>query len=133
MKKNTEKLLRDLAERLGTTTEKLYGVLVKQAKVEVVNSIISIIMHVGAIILCYQLIGIYHLSEGKIVTTGYSAETIYPMSHYLCVIFWILNGGVWLICFFGILDNIRSIVNNLINPEYGAVEQILNSMTEYVE
>lgn len=129
MDNNTEALLRELADKFGTTTEKLYGVLVKQAKVEIIQSIIGAIACIVLIFIGIHFLGLVHYSEGKVIKTEYSVDTIYPSTNILFIIAWIANGILWIISVFVIVENVNSIVSNFMNPEYQALEKILDSVS----
>lgn len=124
MDEKTEKILRDLASKLGTTTEKLYSVLVAQAKVELVGKYISLIIWVIWIIILFYF--------NKAITWDSTNETIFLNTAVPFVLVWIgnivsvlstvLNAGV----------TISTIVGLHKNPEYFAINKIIETLTPIV-
>ena len=115
MEKDTQKLLEKLAEKLGTTTEYLWEILVKQAYV----SSLTLLFQMCLIpILAYLLYRVYkkNIDEyGDIEDLGVS---IVLAAGFVFTIF------LTLIAFF----EISNMVNGFVNPEYWALDKILETL-----
>lgn len=122
MNEQTTKLIEQLAQKLGTTTEYLWSVLLKQAPIEATVTLFQT--------LCVMLFGLalwkIHKrllkkeSEDKYSETGYEKyeeSAIGPM-----IIATIVFAILFIICFCCVGD----IVNGYFNPEYWALERILH-------
>lgn len=118
------KLIEQLAQKLGTTTEYLWGILVQQA---FINSVITLFQFLLIGLFGYAILKThkYLLSErrhGKYIRTGYShygdpAEITMIIMSVLFVILAVAG-------FFELPD----LVNGFLNPEYWALNKILNTV-----
>jgi len=122
MNDKTIQLLTTLAEKLGTTTEYLWGVLLKQAPISgVINGGILLALAVSAVV---AAIFVY----GKTNPPPKTKENPYPQPEWdgdpflvwLAVALWVVLVVVL------ITANLALVVAALINPEYWALKQILN-------
>lgn len=109
-------LLEKLSEKLGTTTEYLWIVLIKQAHIQVIYYCIEFAI-MGLSLFIFYKIGKYWLKNWNDLEDKYEFAM-----------------GVGLICI-GILSfiflvafmiDLNSLVSALFNPEYWALKQILN-------
>lgn len=118
MNETTEKLIRELADKLGTTTEHLWGVLVRQAAIEAYSSIaILVILGVMAGV-CF---GVAALTWKNLIKAPNDES-------YIPLIF-ISVGVVTLVGFaMSLLANFSTILSCLFNPEYWALQQILKAL-----
>lgn len=121
---NLTLLLKELAEKLGTTTEYLWGVLVRQA---LINGIIGLI-HIAIIILAG--IGLWKLHKKFMSDIPDSSCSYYdeyegdlkiPMSIAVLVFFLLVLGSFL---------SLPEIASCFFNPEYWALEQVLESVKQ---
>lgn len=130
MEKQLETVLSELALKFGTTTKHLYSVLIKQAKIEVFKSVITICILIALVFIGLHYIDLVHYNTGKIVETEYSVDTIYPDSNILFIICWIVNAILWIISITMISTETMSIIENISNPEYFAINTILSLISK---
>lgn len=112
----TKLLLEELAKKLGTTVEYLWGVLLKQAKVEAIQWTIILL-----IFIIYSLLCIKYLLWGLRDWDSFSSS---EEEHYFTV--WFILGVIWCVFFVIILANVTNLVNAIFNPEYWALKEILS-------
>lgn len=126
MNEQTVQLLRDLAAKLGTTSEYLWQVLVKQAPISAIIDILLILLVGVAIYLWYRLHRNLMVSK-EWPDTGYKG-TGYSRYEEGAMIPMALS-GMALLVFLGIsLACVPSIISGLLNPEYWALQQILHTI-----
>lgn len=107
-------LLSKLAEKFGTTSEYLWGVLVRQAYIDGIQIIICFSLT------CIGLGVLYGLHRKFSRTDKYGDDTIvFPM-----VLASIILSFLFMASFVGIIMSIT----NFINPEYWALKQVLNAI-----
>lgn len=111
--------LQELVSKLGTTTEYLWGILLKQATVQIYMDIFVITLTVITIIL-YSIF-IYIAMKKKWYDYNSKFNTI-----TLLVTF--LGGTIILIMFIASLFCTMELITLYVNPEYWAFEQILDIM-----
>lgn len=110
MNELTYQLLQELAERLGTTTEYLWQALVNQAPISSLTNIaiyIMLIALIGLIARCSKGLTFDEVDDPKVMV-------------------FLIFGLIWLILgtiFF--MVSIHDTVTGLFNPEYWALQQIL--------
>lgn len=125
MNKETQQLLEKLAEKLGTTVSYLWQVLIKQAQVDAFTTLFQ-----------FALIGLfgwllYRLHKkflfvdendrySRNIYSRYEELVAIPMVVGMCI-FIVLT----LFAFIGIPD----LINGFFNPEYWALQRILNATT----
>lgn len=120
MNEQTTKLLEQLANKLGTTSEYLWSILIRQAPI---NSTITLVQFV--VLALYGFI-LYRLH------VKFSREDENERSIYYNVepIMWLMCIG--LIIFIGLciaaFIEIPDLLNGYFNPEYWALNRILNSI-----
>ncbi len=122
MNEQTTKLIEQLAQKMGTTTEYLWSVLLKQAPIDATITLFQTIcvMLFGCILWKIHKRLLKKDSEDKYSETGYEKHeegVIIPML-VAVIIFLIL----FIACFFCFSD----IINGYFNPEYWALRRILN-------
>ncbi len=117
MNEQTEKMIRELAEKLGTTTEHLWGVLLAQAPVAGVWSAMAAMGYViGAVlvtIIAYKVVR--HLWEVE------REEVLAWFTGVVCLIWFV-------ICCIGFSSYIYDAVTAFYNPEYWALQNILKEL-----
>lgn len=109
--KQIEELLIKLAEKLGTTVEHLWAVLVRQVYAEAINSSILLILLISAII----------LFNWVRVTKFPIWEEDFHEHEFKIGAFFISGLGLAIATVVGVLTLIPTIVTNLVNPEYRAL------------
>lgn len=135
MNENTEKLIRELAEKLGTTSEKLYGVLVQQAPIEAVTSLFSLFFLIVCFTLVFKFIENKTKKNPVFDKNGKPVEN-YDGEHYLksewepddllpFMTYSILTILFVFICL-QVVDTFQICTTAFMNPEYWALKQILN-------
>lgn len=122
MNNQTTELLKQLAQKLGTTTEYLWKVLCKQAIVNGVTELIQIVIIVIFVTFIWKL-HVKFAKPYKELNHSWYCECdellIVPM-----VIAAILSFILILVAFFKI-DNV---FNSFFNPEYWALNEVINSI-----
>ena len=121
MNDNTTKLLEQLAKKMGTTTEYLWRVLLKQAPID---ATVTLLQFIAIVLFGYAIWRVHKklLSEDKDGDTGYykyEEAAAIPM-----IIATIVFAIMFLICFCCLGD----IVNGYFNPEYWALQKVLSSV-----
>jgi hypothetical protein len=115
-------LLRELAEKLGTTTEYLWGVLVKQAPI---SSISNLFMVGLTILFSFGLWKLHKWLMGNYADTKYSRYDEYEEAAIIPMVFLFIIIGVFIIAGF---FTIPSIITGFLNPEYWALKEILSNV-----
>ena len=109
-------LLEQLAEKLGTTIEYLWGVLMQQAHVESVKNLIVIICSV-------LFLAVYSIKVVRMLKKWDEIER--EDKEVGAIIFGILGGFLAIASFVGIILGIDVFINTTINPEYWVLQEIL--------
>lgn len=127
MEKETAALIEKLAAKLGTTTEYLWRVLIKQAPI---SACIDVVFILGWIIFCFALYRIHRhlMAELPEPKQTYGRENLYAI-HEGSVAFPMIIGA-FVAAVWGIVSaiSISSIITALTNPEYWALQQILTTL-----
>ena len=110
-------LLEQLAAKLGTTTEKLWGVLVKQAAISGAVSFIE------SIIFALALIWVFRFIQKKTTPTGERDRSDWEDEGK--GIAWIGFAIIAPIVIVSVFCSIENTINAFLNPEYWALSQIL--------
>lgn len=116
MNEQTVKLTEQLALKLGTTSEYLWGVLIKQA---FISAITDLVFFVIAIILGVLLVKIHRYlsdSNNRINYHKTGDSITHPM---------IIFSSLWIIFFLVMLFSWGNIINGFFNPEYWALQKVL--------
>jgi len=123
MNEQTTKLLEELANKLGTTTEYLWTILLKQAPID---ATITLLQTIVIIIFGWVLWKVHKkllsTPKGQNVGNYYQKHDLgaeLPM--FLATIGWVIMLAY---CFI----NFSCIVSGYFNPEYWALKQILNAL-----
>jgi hypothetical protein len=116
------KLLSQLADKLGTTTEYLWGVLIKQAPIDAITTLFQMLLVLLFGIGLWKVHRWLSKSEDDSDCSRYEEYeelAIAPMV-IATIVFVILS----IVCFFCITD----VVNGFLNPEYWALDKILSKV-----
>ncbi len=119
MNEQTTKLLEQLASKLGTTTQYLWSILIKQAPID---AIITLIQGVVIVLLGYGLYKIHKKLMQKPADDYHDNmydkyEVIAAMPMIIALVFWLTIVVMWVCC-------IGDIVNGFFNPEYWALHKV---------
>ena len=101
-----------LAAKLGVTSEHLWGVLIKQARIEVIESILTLIVVVMGILVCVYF-------WRKILQLGGSVGSVLLNAFFTSLL---------LILSIGAVIDIMNIPTLLFNPEYWALQKVLGAL-----
>lgn len=115
-------LLTALAEKLGTTVEYLWSVLLKQAYVEGILNIIYCVITIILFIVFYKYAK-YFSSKWKEWTDNCEAEEIFPI-----IILVILSVGTLILLGASIFEFLPTAITAFNNPEYWALKEILKQL-----
>jgi len=121
MNDQTTKLLEQLAQKLGTTAEYLWGVLIKQAFVSAVTDLIYFI------IVLIAGFGLFKLHK-FLAKSNENGDCIYEDWEEVSIPPMILFAIIWAILFIACFFSIGNIINGFLNPEYWALSEILDTL-----
>ena len=126
MNENTLKLIEQLAQKLGTTSEYLWGVLIQQSYIQATIGIVEVAL---VIVAFYVYLKIHYKLSSKTYKDRYG-DTISGYDKYEegAVIPMSLSGVLLLVFIIWGFLNISHIITGFLNPEYWALEQILNTL-----
>lgn len=114
--KDLEPMLRELAEKLGTTSEYLWTVMIKQAPIAASTIGIGYI----AILAFAGILFCVYCKVDKAVKDGTNGDAYFIV---------IIPSVVWLVAsLVGFSTTIREFVTALFNPEYWALKEILSQI-----
>lgn len=122
MNEQTEKLIRELADKLGTTAEHLWGVLIRQAGI---SGTINLLVCAAW---CALLVWGYKLVRRKTTVPPESEKDKYPHAEWEdegMAIAWAIWGIGTVITALTVGCNLEYIIGALANPEYWALKQIV--------
>lgn len=120
MNDQTLKLVEQLAQKLGTTAEYLWQVLLNQAAISAATDLIYLVLTIFAGFALYRL----HKYLSK--EPEGSSYSIYEDEEELAVIPMVFVLIAWLVVFIVCFFSIGNIINGFFNPEYWALNQILH-------
>lgn len=112
MNEHTEKLIRELADKLGTTTEYLWGVLIVQAKL---SAIMSITTMIGSLVIPVVF---YLIMKWACKADGDPDNKSFPTSGF--IVGFLVMVIIWSAC-----ELLPNMLSGFFNPEYWALKQIL--------
>ncbi len=124
MEKETIKLIETLANKLGTTSQYLWGILVKQAPVDATITLMQIIIVAIAGIALYKT---HKRLCQKPKNDNYNdswyekSDGVLPAIMVVLAVIW---GVLAICCFFAIND----IFNGYFNPEYWALNYLMEKL-----
>lgn len=123
MTETTEKLIRELADKLGTTTEHLWGVLVRQAIISGLTKLVIIVLWVSFMIWGYRLIIRKTKTPPKTESDQHpDAEWGSRDEGFIAWLIWSFL-ALWTLVF--VCCEATDIMAALFNPEYWAIKQII--------
>jgi hypothetical protein len=119
MNEQTLKLVEHLAQRLGTTSEYLWGVLIKQSEVQAWISLSSILAF------CLFAFCLFLYSKWFYKNYQEIYDNDHEMPHTMALISLSCIAFLW---FVASVFDVHSIITVLNNPEYWALKQILEAI-----
>lgn len=124
MNEQTAKLLEQLANKLGTTSEYLWNILLKQAPID---ATVTLLQTLFLIFVGWVLWKVHKKLLSKPPGQGYY-DSYYEEYDVGAVLPMILVTGVWGIMMIICFCCSGSIVSGYFNPEYWALKEILNAL-----
>lgn len=121
MNNEVSKLLEQLAQKMGTTVEYLWQILIYQAHIQAITVVIQIVIIMIASYLLVKL----HIRFSKEPEDDHSIYYKYQESATVPMVLSALIMGVLIIiAFFCISD----VINGFFNPQYWALQKVLNTV-----
>lgn len=114
---NLTQLLQQLAEKLGTTTEYLWGVLIKQAPISAVTDLVYLFLVILGGIALYKI----HKRFSKEIDGN---KSIYYEHEWLEISMVFVSFTLVVIFIYYILS-IKGIITGFFNPEYWAFNEVV--------
>lgn len=122
MGNETVKLIEQLAHKLGTTTEYLWHVLIKQAPISAITDLLYLIFTIICGIIIYKFHKYFKKERGD------DYRSIYDDDEYsLITTAMIVITGLWVVIFIACFFSIDNIINGFLNPEYWSLKQVINT------
>jgi len=126
MNNQTNVLLQQLANKLGTTTEYLWAILLKQAAVDATTTLCYFIFIVFGGVLLYKLNKKF---MRRYQDPNYSSNQTCDYEEYEPLGFvMFISTCIWAIMFIVIFFSLSDIVNGYFNPEYWALDKVLSTL-----
>lgn len=119
MEKETTILLEKLAQKLGTTGEYLWTVLLKQSPVSATTSLFYLLLMSGLGLWLYKVHK--HLSNDDNKMSYYEKEEAVGVPMTVLVV-------IWMVLFIACIFDISNIINGYLNPEYWAFNKVLQAI-----
>ena len=122
MNEQTEKLIRELTDKLGTTAEHLWGVLIRQAGI---SGTINLLVCAAW---CALLVWGYRLVRRKTTKPPKTKDNEWPHSEWDgdgAGLAWAIWGIATVVTTLVIGCNLEYITGALLNPEYWALKQVV--------
>lgn len=120
MNDKLQKTLTDLAEKFGTSVEHLWGVLLYQARVQVITDLFYYVLCIVVGVVLYRC----HIKFSKKYDAKYGSSCYYE-DNDLCIPIMAVIGVIWIAYFIYCISSIGTTVSAAINPEYWALKEIL--------
>ena len=116
----SDKLIQELADKLGTTTEYIFGVMVQQAPVYAAITVVEML----AVSLYGWVLWKIHCKFSK--KQEGSSWTYYENDEGIILVPLIIAALIWFVLFLCCLFAIHPAITAIINPEYWALKRIVN-------
>lgn len=117
MNEQTTKLIEQLAEKLGTTTQYLWSVLLKQAPVSATINILYILLVIGMGFFLLRLHKFFSNEDGRMSYDDQGEYLGVPM---------FIAGVVWAIIAIAAFFSVDDIITGYLNPEFWAIDYIMD-------
>ena len=118
MNEQTAQLLQGLADKLGTTSAYLWGVLVKQAPI---SSTIALVEYVLIFVLLAALFR-FRVAIGKFFRGWFESEEV---SAFLASAVFVI---VLVVLLLAVLFSVSTTITGFLNPEYWALNKVLSTV-----
>ena len=128
MNEQTIQLLNKLAATFGTTAEYLWNVLLKQAPIDALSSLIVVAFFFGLATVSIKITQRYYKKIENITDTDCHAEKIKETIEGRADIFEIISFFLCLIAIIVCACLIQNIIIGFFNPEYWALQKILSKV-----
>ena len=122
MDAQTAVLIQNLADRLGTTSEYLWAVLIKQAPITGAVNLICYALTVLAFVIAWKFRGPILAGIEKLIDTHSDAVSFVS---FMGALFFSVLALVWL---GAMVFSIQDTVTAFLNPEYFALDKVLNAV-----
>ena len=109
-----------LSKKLGVAADKIYPVLLQQAKVDVIQNILLIAFMLGLIVIAIIYI--------KWANKNYKDSNSYGSEDTIMYTSWWIGGIISLICLIIIICSISAIIQISINPNYYIFSQYIQPL-----
>lgn len=124
----TNVLIEQLAQKLGTTTEYLWDILLKQAPIQSFISLFELIIIILFGFVLYKIHKRFSVKSDYTDRDGYRHEgSLYSQYEEKIILPMIVGGLIFICLVMYAFCSINEIFNGFFNPEYWALEQILNT------
>ncbi len=120
MNEQTVQLIEKLASKLGTTSEYLWGVLIKQAPISATINLVYFVFVILAGVGLYKL----HKRFCKEVEGG---DSIYSEGEEAVVVPMVIGVIIWIIIALITFFSLGDVFNGFANPEYWALKEVLDA------
>lgn len=124
MNEQTTKLIEELASKLGTTAEYLWGVLIKQAFYEASITLVQILC---IFLFCFIFFKVHKKLSVKKEYNGYE-ETGYSYYEESAIVPMFFVGIVLAILLLIAFFSVNTVINGYFNPEYWALQEVLDKL-----
>lgn len=124
MNQETNQLLQELAKKLGTTVEYLWGVLLKQASISATTQLIETFVLIVVVYLTFRL---HRKFSKEREVRGYTTNDYeeYDLLIILPMLFFSIVLAILIVVYACSFDNI---INGFFNPEYWALNKLLSKV-----
>lgn len=125
MNENVSILIEKLAEKLGTTTQHLWGVLVKQAPI---SGVIDLVISCAMVFFAVYLL---RFAMGRTTVPDVTEKNKYPKAKVdepTAIILWMLTVIYLAVVSVCVVSSIRNGATAFLNPEYWALDLILKKI-----
>jgi len=127
MNNQTSELLNQLATKLGTTTQYLWSVLLKQAPISALTTLMYLVIIIVGGFILYGANKRFS-KQHKDTTRDYERTTCDYEEHEHLGVVMVISLIIWAIAFLVVFLSLSDIINGFFNPEYWALHQILSSV-----
>ena len=117
MNKTSEQLVSELSEKLGTTAEHLWGVLVAQAPIEA-----SLFAGFALLMIAGLYFSLKYVEKKTVINEEWDSDFSF--------IAWVLLSIYGLVTLLFSIDAISTIITVIFNPEFWALQQILQAANQ---
>ncbi|MFW5847510.1 MAG: hypothetical protein ACOCVF_01135 [bacterium] len=120
------KLLSQLAEKLGTTTEYLWEIMIRQAPISAFSNLLQILFVIIYGIILWKI----HVWLTKPVSNEDSNHSRYYKHDELVIIPMLIAAVIFIVFAVASFFSFPDIINGFFNPEYWALDNIIKEIKE---